>query len=260
MELPTIGANFANLKIGKVDLAKFMTLGAPIGAIAVSLIILILMVWPRLSEALKLRSSNVQLASQAEALAGKAQLLASLDKVDLDSQLGLAEQVMPSDKAVFSFVREVEGAAARNGVLLDKVDAAPGTLLGDSGQITPAAGAVVDPAPKIQVKIAMTSDYRSLLNFLSNMYAVSRAIGIRDFTISSGAAAGDSAGALKTSLVIDAYWKPLPPQLGSIESAVQLLTGPEEEILRRAKAAEIATPPAVVPTVPTGRADLFASF
>lgn len=260
MELPLLGVNLNNLKIGRLDISKFATLGAPIAAISVSFVILVFIVWPRFSEAIKLRSSNAQFSSQAEALASKAQLLSSLDKVKLDSHLGLAEQILPSDKSVFPFVREVEVAAARNGVFLSRVDVAPGSLSGDSGVAVPTAGETPDPAPKIQVKISMTSDYRSLLNFLSNMYSVSRVIGIRDFTISSGAPMGESALALKTSVIIDAYWKPLPTQLGSIESPVESLTQEEEEILAMVQAAGITTPPAVVPTVPTGRADLFAPF
>lgn len=259
MELPSIGVNLSNLKIGKLDVGKFTTLGAPIGAICVSLVILVFIVWPRLSEALKLRSSNAQLSSQAGVLASKAQLLSSLDKVELDSQLGSAEQILPSDKSVFSFVREVEVAAARNGVLLNKVDVVPGALSGGSEVAAPRAGETPAAAPKIQVKISITSDYKSLLSFLSSMYSVSRVIAISDFTISAGTSSGESAAALRSSMVIDAYWKPLPTELGSLESPIESLTEGEEELLAR-RAFGIAAPPAVVPTVPTGRADLFAPF
>ena len=261
MNLPEISANLHNLKLGRgVDLGKITTLGAPVGAIFVSLLILILVVWPKLSEALRLRASNVELSSRVGVLSTKVQLLSSLDKAQLDSQLGASEQILPSDKAVFPFVREVELAAVRTGVLLNKVDATPGSLSGDSGEVTPKAGVVSDPAPKIQVKISMTSDYRSLLNFLSSMYSISRVVGIRDFTISSSSVSGQDSLALRTSLVIDAYWKSLPSKLGSIESPIENLSAQELEILARVKAAEVSSPPAVVPTVPTGRADLFAPF
>lgn len=261
MELPGISANLSHLKIGRgLDFAKISTMGVPLGAIGISIIILLLVVWPKLSEALRLRVSNEQLATQAESLSLKAQTLSTLDEVVLHSQLGFSEQILPSDKAVFAFVSQVELAAARSGVLLSKVDVAPGSLTGDSGDATPKAGETADPAPKIQVKTSLTSDYRSLLNFLVSMYSVSRVIGIRDFTISSGASGEQGAAALRSSLVIDAYWKTLPTQLGSIESPVENLTEEEEEILKRAKAAEISSPPAVVPTVPIGRPDLFAPF
>jgi len=260
MNFPNVSAN---LKVGKgIDVSKITTFGAPIGAIGVSFIILLLVVWPKLTEALKLRASNVELASRVESLAVKVQLLSSLDKVQLDSQLGSSEQLLPSDKSIFTFVRQVETAAARNGVLLNKVDVAPGALADDgSTKQAPQAGVVVDAAPKVQVKVAMTSDYKSFLNFMSSIYSISRVIGVRDLTLSSGSGTGEAA-ALRTSLVIDAYWKPLPTQLGSIESPIENLSTKEEDLLKRAKAAEVneSIPPAVVPTVPTGRSDLFAPF
>lgn len=260
MELPGISANLGHLKLGRgLDFAKISTMGVPLGAIGISIIILLLVVWPKLSEALRLRASNEQLATQAEALSLKAQTLSSLDEVALHSQLGSSEQILPSDKAVFAFVSQVELAAARNGVLLNKVDVAPGSLTGDSGDVTPKAGETADAAPKVQIKASLTSDYKSFLNFLVSMYSVSRVIGIRDFTISSGAAE-EGVATLRSSLVMDAYWKALPTQLGSIESPVENLTKEEEEILKRAKAAEVSSPPAVVPTVPVGRPDLFAPF
>lgn len=260
MELPEISANLNNLKIGKgVDLGRLTTLGAPIAAIGVSLAILLLVVWPKFSEALRLRASNSELVTRVESLSNKVQILSTLDKVELDSQLGSAEQILPSDKGVFPFVRQVEEAASRTGVLLNKVDVAPGSLSGDSADSVPKAGETVEAAPKIQVRISITSDYSSLLSFLENMYSISRVIGIKDLTISSGAVA-DEPSVLRTSLVIDAYWKALPTELGSIETPIQTLSEAEGEILDRAEAAQVSAPPAVVPTVPTGRPDLFAPF
>lgn len=267
MNLPSVSAN-TSLKIGKVlDFSKISTFGAPIGAIAISVLILLFVVWPKLTEALRLRSTNAELEVRSLALAQKAQFLGTLDKFELDTQLGAAELILPSEKDVFSFVRQVESAASANGVLLTKVDAAPGQL-SPIDEVAPAAasapGTVVDPAPKIQVKVSMTSDYASLLNFLKTIQSVSRVTGIRDLTISSGAS--EQSAVLSSSLVIDAYWKPLPSELGSIEAPVEALTEAEKLILGRvdyqlSEGSESAAPlPAIVPSVPVGKTDLFAPF
>jgi Tfp pilus assembly protein PilO len=259
MNLPNVSTN---IKVAKgVDVSKITTYGAPLGAIAVSIIILLFIVWPKMTQALQMRAANEELASRVEALVAKVQLLSSLDKVQLDSQLGSSEQLLPSDKSVFTFVRQVEAAAGQNGVLLNKVDVAPGSLSGGDPQSAPAAGNISDPAPKVQVKVALTSDYRSFINFLTSIYSIARVVGIRDLTIATTTSAGGSS-ALRSSLVIDAYWKSLPTQLGSVESPIELLSTREEDVLKRAKAAEVSqtAPPAVVPSVPSGKSDLFAPF
>lgn len=259
MNLPSLPVNLKIAKSG--DIARLGTFGAPAGAVLVCAIVLILVVWPKMSQALKIRATNAEFSSRIAAFSTKLSILSSLDEKQLESQLGSAEQILPSDKAVFSFVRQIEAASSKNGVILDKVDVAPGILSGADSEIAvPSAGVVVEAAPKIQVKISIQSDYRAFLSFFRDLYSVPRVIGIRDLSISSGT--GENGNILSSSFVVDAYWKSLPTELGSIESPVVDLTSEEKKMLESVKAVEVASgaTSSAVPAVPTGRSDLFAPF
>ena len=265
MNLPNISA----LRIGTgVDTSKFTTMVAPAGAIIVSVIILLFIVWPKFTSVLSIRSANRELAVRSQSLSQKVELLSSLDKIALTSDIGYAEQLLPSDKAVFSIITQLESAASTSGVVLNKVDVAPGSL--GEEETSPTAGTiqgtkgteVAEAAPKLQLKVSLTSNYSSFLSFMNAVSTLARVTSVRDLTLSSSSAPGELA-ALRTNMIINAYWKPLPTKLGQIESPVNKLTEAEQARLLRVKSVTVsgAGPSnAVVPQVPTGRSDLFAPF
>lgn len=269
LSFPKIGAGFEAPKVFK--------LAAPIGALFVSLIVFILIVWPKFNDVIKLKISNAELTSRAASLEAKAQLLSSLDKDKLNSQLTASEALLPSDKGVFSLVTQIEKSASASGVILNKVDVSPGSI-NDSGgsgsgqapvaQAAGIAGQAADlgsftsDVPKIQVRVAITSDYKSFIQFLNNLLSLPRVVSIHDLSISSQSVSGQ-ASALKSLMTLDAYWKSLPKELPSIESAIQSLSEGETKRLDNIKVGEVTggvAGPVVIPSVPTGRSDLFAPF
>lgn len=256
----------------KVEFGRTQVLLAPAGAILISVVILVLVVWPKFTQALAIRSENQQLYGRVGVLEAKVGILESVDGDQLQEMLGNSERLLPSDKSVFPYIRQIEGAAAGAGVILNKVDVAPGTLsaqtqapAGTSAPASGLAGASTEPAEaanKVQVKVAITSDYKSLVTFLERIAGLARVSAVRDLTIASSGTSGEIAP-LRSSMVIDAYFSPLPKELGSVEAPVELLTAAEEEILTAARSAEISSPVATssaVVAVPTGRTDLFAPF
>ena len=261
MNFPGISSNLKTEAKG-LDITKYTTLGAPILAIVVSLIVLFIVVYPRFSQALKLRSSNSELASRVDALNAKSQILSAQNETELRQQYGLAEQAIPSEKAVFAALRQVETVAGQSGVILERVDVAPGSVTGNASAAV--AGSTADTnasgATKVDIKISTTSDYNSLLKFLTSLYALPRVLGIRDLTVAAG---GSSSGtALHGDMVVEAYWKALPNQLGSVESAVENITPSEKAILDKVREAGLAVSASssAAPVVQTGRSDLFAPF
>lgn len=253
MNLPTI----ALPKIASSFVSSRVTiLVAPIGAIAVSVVVLVFVVWPKFNQVLALNSENKQLEVLVKNLEVKASKLASLDKEQLDMELGASEQLLPSDKAVFSIVSQIEKAAGGSGVVLSKIDASPGAV-GDSTKPQPAQGQSAqtpgDPTTKVQVKVSVSSDYKSLISFLSNILALPRAVVIRDVSISAS-----SGSQIKTTLTVDAFWQVLPKDLGPVDSPIADLTSEEDARLK--KIAASGTSVNVLPQVPTGRSDLFAPF
>lgn len=270
MNLPTLPALGTLVKF---DFSRIQTVFAPAGAVVVSFLVLVLVIWPKFGKALATRTENKQLETRILLLSDKVAVLESLDKNVLDAQLVAAERLLPSDKAVFSFVRQVEAAASASGVVLTKVDAAPGAVSpgGTTAQTgasqtgvqstAPAGGEVGEVAPKIQVKTALTGDYKSLVNFIKKIADLARVSSIRDLTIASTSSEG--AAPLRSTMVVDAFFRVLPKELGSIESSVEPLSQLELEILTRIMQIAVSEPSASLPVVPVsegGRSDLFTPF
>jgi len=264
MNLPSISSNLKAETKG-LDFSRYTTFGAPIAAIVVSLIVLVVVVIPRFSQALKVRSSDADLASRVNALNQKSTLLSGLDESQLQDELKTAEEAVPSDKSIFPIVRQIETTASQNGVILDKVDVSPGALSDSSAGASPspapnsqsAGTQTTSAAPSVEVKISTTSDYRSFLKFLSALYTLPRVVSIGDLTL------GATGSSLNVDIVIDAYWKALPTQLGSVETPLAQLTAQEQEVLKNVQAAEAtnsAATSSAIPDEPTGRNDLFAPF
>ncbi len=260
MELPTVSI----LKSGNsAVLTKFSNLAAPVGALVVSVLILLFVVWPKFSEALQLRSANKDLAIRASNLSQKADKLRTLDSLVLEEQLVAAEQLLPSDKSVFTLVSQIEKTAGASGVLLSRVELTPGNLSENAipDKPTPAQSAGKDDtlgvASKIQLKISISSDYRSLVIFLNNILVLPRAVAVRDLTIAASSSGGSSQ--IKASMLLDAYWKALPKQLASIETPVEEPTAEEAARLDRISSTGFSTLPSI-PSVPLGRQDIFAPF
>lgn len=259
MQLPTI----AILKSeNSAQLTKLTNLAAPVGALVISLLILIFVVWPKFSEVLRLRTANKDLTSRAFNLNQKADKLASLDNLLLEQQLVAAEQLLPSDKSVFTLVSQIEKTAGASGVLLSRVELTPGNLSENAvpDKPVPAQSAGKEDlgvASKIQLKISISSDYRSLVIFLNNILSLPRAVAVRDLTIAASSSTGSSQ--IKASMLVDAYWKALPKQLASIESPVEEPTPNEASRLERISSTGFSTLPSI-PSVPLGRQDIFAPF
>lgn len=241
------------------SLSKGLGLAAPIGAIAISVLALIFIVWPRFTQVLALRVQNAQLETREASLTTKVQTLSSLDRAQLDQDLGAAEALLPSDKSVFSLVAQIERASSSSGVLVNRLEVVPGSV-NDTGTARSAGSVEAGPdlGPKVQIKLAVTSDYKSFLQLTSNILSIARAIAIRDLTLSSSATPGQAAQ-IRASLTIDAYWQELPKELSSIESPVNDLTDSEKALLAKVSSAGNLGSPQL-PAVPTGKSDIFAGF
>lgn len=244
-------------KIAGPQTSRGLSLIAPIGGIVVSLIVLAFIVWPRYADIKELRSANAELASRATSLEAKVDVLTTLDADVLEKQLAASQALLPSDKDVFILIRQIENAAASTGVVLSKVEVVPGSIneIDPTGAAPPAGAPVPDSsASQVQVRLSITSGYASLLSFLSKMYSGARVINVDDITIAT-ASSGESQ--VRTAFSVDAYWQPLPIDLGSIEKPVSPLTDSEVQLLDTVGEQGVSSVP-TVPEVPLGRSDLFA--
>lgn len=259
--LPKIGEN--------LDVSRSLSLVAPVLAIAVSLLVLFLVVWPKFNQIKDMHSSNEDIKVRAQGLEQKAQILATFNPDELEEQLVAAQALLPSNKEVFVFLKQIENASASSGILLNKVDVVPGTINEGISSAVPGAGGAAAPAPvtgsaptqsalsalasSVQIKLLVTSSYGSLLQFMSSMYSGSRVVSIEDMSVATDY--GNSQ--VRSSLTVNSYWKALPLDLGSIEKPVATLTDKEKQILTAVNKTGVSSEP-TAPEVPLGKSDLFA--
>ncbi|KKP93679.1 MAG: hypothetical protein UR98_C0003G0049 [Parcubacteria group bacterium GW2011_GWA1_36_12] len=256
MDLSTLA--MPKVKDGQ-DLSGIIGVAIPIGGIVISILIAVLIIWPKVTEILELRTNNEQLRSTVQTLEQKAEILAGLDQIKLEDQLAAAEQLLPSDSNAFSVLRQVEDTANTSGVLLSKIEVITGSF-GEGGASAGASASGASPelnlAPAVEIRLSLTSDYQSLLGFISGLYSFSRVASIDSLSVSAG---GGDEGLLSTSFAVNAHWKQLPQNLGSIEAPVENLTSSEEELLANVKSPQ-RTESAPVPPVATGRGNPFNPY
>lgn len=264
-------------KIGSgEETSKILKLVTPVVALGISLIVLVLVVWPTINKVISITVSNGQLTERVRSLQSKADSLKTLDKNQLDQQLSRSEQLLPSDKGVFSIVQQLEREASGSGVILNKIDVAPGsigeTTAAQSGTATsaptpvPAAGGLSGDTintPLVQLKVSFTGDYRGFLSFMQAVISLPRVVSIQDLSIVAGGTGGSSV--IHVQMTLNAYWKPLPSELPPVESPIEKLTDAEQAILDKVKFEDITNASVIsggtaVPSQPTGRSDIFAPF
>ena len=271
MAIPTL----ATIKSSNSEqMTKIYSFAPTVGAIAISLIVLIFVVWPKISQMFRIQADNRIQADKLVILDEKLRKLEvkSADIETMEANLAAADALIPSDKGVFTLIAQLEKAAAASGVLLNRVDIAPGPIEGDGLSTTTSSSAAVSQqpvvaaqsgtvdsfglAPRVQVKLSLTSDYKSFLQFLNNSLAISRVVAIQDLSVAS---ASESSSQVRAAMVVNAFWKPLPRELSSIETPIEELTGEESARLSQVSETGLSGVAPIGP-VTLGRSDLFAPF
>ncbi len=268
MNLPAISVPKAGISLG---VSKYIPFAMPVGSLVISILVAYFVIWPKFGEVLSMRTSNQQLEVQASQLNEKAQTLTTLsqDKPTLEKQLAQSEQLLPSKNGIFPLLREIEVASATSGVLVEKVDVDPKSLSSGGGQGSGApapppdknASSVSGLSPAVVVKVALTGGYRSFLDFLSYLYNGSRVISIDDLSLTSSSGKEGGGGVVRAAITINAFWRPLPTNLGTLDKPVDKLSS--AEVGRLNAVVTVPTEQAsssAVPQVPMGRSDLFAPF
>src|SRR3990167_1653685 len=198
MDLSTVTKATAKAE-SSLDIAKYSSLAVPVVSILVSFAVLLMIVRPKFSEALRIKKSNAEFAQKADGLKQKAGILASLDQAELEEQVVASEQLLPSGKDTFLLISQIEKAAAVSGVLLNRVESTPGLLDTASGGASanpaaPSAGAQTEIAPSIKVSVSLTSGYSSLLSFLNNVLTIPRVVSVSDLSVSAASSEGSKIG------------------------------------------------------------------
>jgi len=237
----------------KYESSEIFSLIFPIFGIIASILIVALVIWPKINEIKDLQKTNEQLVIRADNLENKIEVLALLDEEVLEDQIIAAERLLPSEKSTFPFLSQVEGASVTSGIVLNKVEVLD---LGGGAKTRGAVAKNSGAGTSESIRLSITSDYQSLLQFLTNINLFSRISTVDEIKIDVSIADGTQ---LSSAFTVRGYWKELPSSLGSIESPVVSLTSAEESILKEVTQPESSEAPEL-PDVPVGRGNLFTPF
>lgn len=275
MNLPTlsVGAK-SKAEHSSLDLSKFLVFAPSVLAIAASFLIAFFVVWPKFNEVLKLNETNKTLEGTSVTLRTKADDLSKIDVSKLKTQLTAAELLMPSDKSIFTFIRQVEDIRNRSGVVITNLSVGSvGQFNSDASKsgtdstqtnapaAPPPAAATVDAdvaasgASVVEMKVSVTSDYKSVLQFLNDLYGMARVTTVKDLTFASSAE-----GQLSTNMTISSLWQSLPTDLPAIEAPLPTITKSDTDLLARVDSSQETSASVVVPDLPKGRPDIFSKF
>lgn len=278
MEMPSI--SLAKRTEKSFDLSKIMMFAPSIGAVLLSIAIFALVVWPKFTEARQLNEQNKVFEVKAVKLEDKATRLAKLDREQLRVQLAAAELLLPSDKSIFSFIRQIEGVSDNSGVIV-------GTLnIGKVGEFSPkkqvegnqdgaadasgqAAGTAATPPPlsptagegkidlgdveMVTATVSITSNFDQVFTFLNGVYSLPRVSTISGLNFSI-----DNDGLIGANMEIHSLWQSRPVQLASVEEALPELGSAEVELLRKIEKEGVVGTPVEIPDVPRGKSNIFS--
>ena len=108
MNLPslTVGAG-TKTENSLAAAGKFLIFAPSILAIVVSILVGFIVVWPKFNEVQGLKVSNKTLEETSVKLNEKASTLSGFDQSKLKTQLKSAEFLLPSEKNIFPFIRQI---------------------------------------------------------------------------------------------------------------------------------------------------------
>lgn len=271
MDLPTLAA--AKKAEKTLDLSKVMLFGPSAVAIIVSFLVGFFVVWPKFGEVQQLKTTNETLRETAVKLETKAEALSALDKAKLRTQLVAAEQLLPSEKGIFTFITQIENVRNSSGVVITNLS------VGSVGQFS-ASGTTADPAAaqdpnaapapvvpsattpadaalgdvsQVTMKVTLTSDFDQIFRFLNELYALPRVTTVGGLTFSI-----DQGGLIGTNMDINSLWQERPKELPSVEAPVATLAEEEVALLSRVETGIAVAPPVEVPDVPIKKQNIFS--
>ena len=273
MNLPslTVGAG-VKTEHSLASVSKFLIFAPSILAIVVSILIGFFVVWPKFNEMIKLKESNKALEATKVKLTEKALALSQLDQSKLEEQQTSANYLLPSQKNIFEFIGQIENIRNQSGVVItslsvgsvgqfksnpakaDSADAKTGAPAAPPAAVENDVAASVG-ASAVEMKVSVTSDYRSILQFLNNLYAMARVTTVKDLTFSAS-----PEGQITTSLVISSLWQASPTDLGSIEAPLPVLSKADTDLLEKVRDSGSAIVSTPIPEGPKGRPDIFTKF
>lgn len=189
------------------------------------------------------------LSEQTATLKKKLTTLNALDEETLRIKLTNVLAAVPADRSFPTLFETVEAVAAQTGVGIIDVSLSGGATLA-----TPSAAKLSAADKKLGTRtipfsVTVKGPLESLEKFIALVPNVRRLLRTRTFSI----AFPKEPGAVSVVLGMDAFYEPLPTNLGSAKTVLPLLTAADESIITRLTAMPLAVQSAAAPEPVIGK-------
>lgn len=228
-------------------LNRYTDFALPIVAMLFVLVLTPLQLIPSIRTISTLQNDLRSVSERKVILENKEKLLSSQDPTKLKDSVEKINRVIPTTKDISSIFAGVGVLAQKNSVILDLVQINAGEIM------TPPS----TTNNTIEFQIIIRGNQAQIGSFLKAVPSANRFFRIKSFVLRQS---GDTSGTneLIGSLVMYAYFQPLPETIGKIDEPISPLSPQEEKIASFITEENI--PLESLPSLPGGKTNPFSRF
>lgn len=183
---------------------------------------------PAFTSIISMRKNVIDLTNQITVLRQKVSILESIDEETYKSYLTELSFAVPTDKSLTSVFATIDGLSQETGVTLSNF-----TLTKPGSIATESAKRLTNDERKVgssflPFTLTVTGTYDQIRAFIERSVLVRRFFRIRHFSISF-----DQKDTFSVHMGMDAYYAPLPTNLGSASQVVESLTESDQAVIEQ---------------------------
>lgn len=181
---------------------------------------------PAVGKVMSIRSESQEISEYVMKLGEKVSILEAIDESTYQRLLTELSLAVPPDKSFTSLFATIDGLSAMTGVsVLDVVLTRPGALATDSARRQSAEEQKVG-SNLLPFTITIAGSYLQIRDFLERAVNVRRFFRVHNFDI-----ALINESTITVKLGLDAFFAPLPNNLGSVEQPITPLSSTDEQVI-----------------------------
>ena len=191
-------------------------------------------------------------AEAVDVLKQKITVLQSINEDEIRGNLQTLLSAIPSDKSLATLFSTLDGLSTQTGISIEDVSLArPGSLATASAtRLTVAERAIGSNILPLSIHVSGTFDH--IQNFLTTSINIRRLFRVQSFDISFLQNGTPSASLLTATIVMEAFYSPIPSSIGAVNQPLPELTPSDIDTISKVAAMKLLTPAASSPVFPNG--------
>lgn len=214
---------------------KYRFVLLPLAASLIIVLSTILFVLPKVREIFEIKGRLEEEQEKLSSLTEKVAFLVGLDEYELGEKVVVAEEALPSKKAIAEILVALSSLSSETEVSFGGLEISPGKLVPEKFEVLAFKLTLEGPRPNIQ-------------NFFGRVNQVLPIMKVISFGIQEE----------KATVEIESYSSSLPKSLGKIDTPLPEITKEEEKIYQ--KIAQFESFEKKLPSIPTGKENPFSEF